>query len=540
MKKHAILSTIIFLIPFLVFAQLSKDFSYSVSKPYKVVDASEKHYFHRGGEILSIKITGKRTIIHKFDSEKLIFIKEKVYEDMPKGFKVEKVTEFNDRYYFFYSLWDKPNEKEQLFYREIDFESGTFIGEGKLIIKVDGKITGSPIGSVYVYWSFGVIDKFNFQISYDESKLLIQYRKKPKIRDDSKNYDVIGMNVFDKNIEPVWSEEVKMPYTEKKMNNLDYSIDSEGNTYILSTVYDDNTTDIKKSRDGKANYHIELLRIEANSGEIDKTPIEVGDKFINNIWLFESPENYMVSAGFYSDGKDLDDADGVFIFKVEKEGEIYDMASYEIPVEILNQYVKGKVQKENIKKEAKDKAEFEELELRELRIKKDGSIILIGEQHYIISHTTYSNGKSRTYYTYHYNDMLITKIEADGELAWMKKLPKRQTGKKGQGGMSYQYIYSEDNHYLLFLDNVKNMNLSLNKVPAGHTDGAGGFLTAYKIDDSEGLVSKASILDTKNVKGMPVYQFETNKIFSVSSNEFVFEVYKKSKEDVLIKVAVKE
>ena len=54
------------------------------------------------------------------------------------------------------------------------------------------------------------------------------------------------MYVFEKNMAQVWNKEVKMPYTEKKMNNLDYSVDSEGNGYMLTTVYDDNSTsDIK-------------------------------------------------------------------------------------------------------------------------------------------------------------------------------------------------------------------------------------------------------------------------------------------------------
>ena len=47
--------------------------------------------------------------------------------------------------------------------------------------------------------------------------------------------------------------------------------------------------------------------------------------------------------------------------------------------------------------------------------------------------------------------MLISKIDASGNLAWMKKMPKRQTGAPGlgqvfdtsrlyQGGMSYSYF----------------------------------------------------------------------------------------------------
>lgn len=55
--------------------------------------------------------------------------------------------------------------------------------------------------------------------------------------------------------------------------------------------------------------------------------------------------------------------------------------------------------------------------MRELFVDENGGILLIGEQHYIQTHTYYySNGTMRTYYTYHYNDLLVTKINGSGQL----------------------------------------------------------------------------------------------------------------------------
>lgn len=513
-----------------------------VGKPYRVIDAAHKHYFHKDGQILTVKIDGKTIFLQKIDAGTLSFIQVKEYEDMPKDFQIEAIEEFNDRFFLFYSLWDNSKELEQLFYREIDFVQGTFIGQGTKIVEVEGKLAGllAPKNRINFFWTVGVVDKFDFQFSHGEDNMLVQYRMKPAKRRDAINHDIIGMSVFDKDLNLLWKKEVEMPYTEKKMNNLDYSIDSEGNTYILASVFDDNSTDIKKSKDGEANYHIELLRIKANSSEIKTTPITLADKFISEIALFESPANYMVCAGFYNKGKELDDASGIVIFKVGAEGEIYDLASYEIPLDVLNQYARNKDQRKNARKEAKDKAEFEDLDLRELRIDKEGNIILIGEQAYTVTHTYYSsNGRSTTTTSYHYDDLLLTKINADGTFGWMKKLPKKQKGFAGRGGMSYKYIPGENSHYLLFLDNFKNLELALDKVPEEHLDGRGGFLTAYKVDDTDGETSKISLLDTRDVKGMEVYQFMTSRIVQLNlKNEFVVEVYKKKKEDVLLKVAI--
>ena len=144
-----------------------------LGKPYDVVDASAKYYFYRDGEILTVKLAGKKIILQKLDADLLKFKQVRIHDDFPKGFQVEGIKMYNDRYYFFYSLWDDKNETEQLFCREINFDDLSFKGDAKRIVAVEGKITGSPIGYINYFWSFGVTDKFDFQFSYDKSKMLL-------------------------------------------------------------------------------------------------------------------------------------------------------------------------------------------------------------------------------------------------------------------------------------------------------------------------------------------------------------------------------
>lgn len=194
---------------------------------------------------------------------------------------------------------------------------------------------------------------------------------------------------------------------------------------------------------------------------------------------------------------------------------------------------KGKMKK----KDKKGKAAARSLSLKELVFSDDGSLSLIGEVYYSVYHYTKSGG----YYTYHYEDILITKIDTNGELAWMKKVPKRQMGTRGKGGMSYTYFNANNNHYLVYLDNVKNFNLPIEKRPALHMDGKGGFLTVLKINDETGASKKGSILDFRNIKGdIVAYQFNTDRIVKIKDNEFFVEVYKKKKEDVFLKIEIKK
>ncbi|WP_298502870.1 hypothetical protein [uncultured Maribacter sp.] len=544
--------------------ELSEDYHYEVSEPYKVYDAAKKYYFSKNRQILTIKPWKGYLVIQKFDVDGLTVISEKKYEDLPDNYTVEGMIELQEKYYFFYSSWSgRKTKHERLYYREINFDSGEFKGDPVKLIDVPGKLAGSPMatyttgmsfgnfGGFANFGGFGVTDKFDFLKSKDESKLLVQYRKKPEVKRDTKSFDIIGVNVFDVDLNTLWGNEYTMPYTERRMDLLDFAVDSGGYGYILAKVFhDDSNDDKKRKKDTEANYHIELFRLLDGSSNIGISKIALDDKFINGISLFESSSNLMICAGFYTNGLNnrLGNSDGLFTFKIDKEGSLIDKNSYEIPVEVLNQYVSNRTKKKIEKKDKKDKAEFADLKLRDLLINiSDGSLILIGEQSFVVRHTT---SKGRVYYTFHNNDMLISKIDTSGELAWMKKLPKRQSGapklgqvydtsKTYQGGMSYSHFFTNGNHYLVYLDNVKNIDLKLNEVPARHSDGHGGYLTAYKIDDVTGNVSKDNIFDTRNVGDkLEVHQFSNNRVVKTDENEFVIEFYKKKKEDVLIKVKI--
>src|SRR5436190_20306879 len=85
----------------------------TIGKHYGVIDADDKLYFAQNNEILTIKTERKSVTIQKMNAVTLAFKSIKLYDDFPKGFALEKISRFKDRYYLFYSQYD--GEQEQLF-----------------------------------------------------------------------------------------------------------------------------------------------------------------------------------------------------------------------------------------------------------------------------------------------------------------------------------------------------------------------------------------------------------------------------------------
>ena len=517
-------------------AQITADIT--VGKPYDVIDSGIKHYFIQGNNIVTVKIEKKKLILQKLNAATLALESVKEYEDFPKNSLIEKITQFKNSYYVFYSWYN--NYTEHLLAREIDITTGQFKGEGKNIISFSEKLAGS-IGK-NGFFGVEVYDKYNFFYSYDSSKLMVQYRQKPAKKLDSKNYDIIGSTVFSEDLTPQWEGEFTMPYTEKKMNILDYSVDSHGNVYMVVKVYKDNSTDERKRGKDEANYALELFKFSAPSGELTKTNVALADKFIHTLWMYEdSKKENMVCTGFYNSGDVSENADGILMFKLGSDGKYFDMTTHPIPIDVLNLNAGKKAIRKNERKEDDDRAEFEDLRFLEARIQKDGSILLISEQQYEIRHTTTSGqGRTSSYMSYHRDNILVTKIEANGTLAWMKKLPKRQRGASPGGGMSFKYIPGDGVHNFIFLDNEKNKVLNTIDIPDQYYDPKNGYLTSFTIDDKTGTVKKTYLVDLRNVKGIEVYQFLTTRIMPYGNNTFIFEAYKKGKEDVLVKVQVRK
>ena len=359
------------------------------------------------------------------------------------------------------------------------------------------KIAGNLVASGF--YQAKTSDKYQFNYDADKTKLLVSYRLKPEEKNDKRNYDKIGLHVFDDKMNKLWGAEFTMPYTEAIMDNADFSIDSKGNAYMLAKVYDSEKRREKDKETGQPGYHYEVLKFSKDNKKIITTNITIDDYFIRETTLIENSLHEMVIACTYSKKSKGNGTDGVFLAMMDQNGKMtkYKNGYYEFPLADLEKFESARKKR---KMERKNDYEAPNLKVRNVVVESDGSVLIACEEYYVIITQTSRNnsyGISTSYYTtYYYEDILAAKINAVGNFEWLRKIPKKQMGTNGRGTMSFKLISDASGYYCLFLDNKKNINLEENEVPKSHVDGYGGQVVVAKIDN-KGLVTKEIVFDTR-------------------------------------------
>lgn len=530
--------------------------SISYGSDYQGFSNSFKKYFILDDVLLLVNFYKETIILQTFSKDSLNCIGEKDYNGFPKDVQVEDVVAFNKHVYLFYSTLIRTDSlfEERLYLKEINVDSCTFENT-KLLMKVDGDATA--ILSMQDY------DNFDFCSTIDQNRFVVQYRKKAKKANDPVE---LGYKVYDNDFNLVWEKEIEMPYNRWQMENIDFTIDAQSNIYLASYIFRDKVSQFFKSNvsgsfinnsepsyritnKGEINYDLEIFKIGIETGSYTKLKIDLDSGYhINSFKFFPINNELLIGAGYSSViGKNdkFQQTSSMFKFNLLDMERKIDMQP--IPTEIVNQNLKKSEIALNTSLERRYgtyyKPMLKDLVPENLILDKDGGLILIGEQqipvikHYVaplpggfIVHTTSPHML--------YNDVLISKFNTDGSSAWVKKLAKRQETTNRidyfglhKRGLSFKLVEGENDLYILYMDQLKNLTLLPTKNPAElNDDGDHGFLTAYKINRSSGASSKAAILDVRQIKGLKTHNFNLSSINSFQKDKFLFEAYYDNKD----------
>lgn len=493
-----------------------------IGEPFPHVEATKKEYYVRGDNSFTLKILGGKIIFQKFDNKNLSEI-SRIETILPRKSKIERFVEFDDKIILFYSLELKSEKKHQLFAKEFIFETGQESRGDLLVITSSKKVTSYDISSMSYRHEKNVV-KYGFRVytSYDKSKVFVEYCLEPEFRDDNLNTDIIGMFVFDDKLQKIWGGEKTMPYTEALMHNISYSVDGLGRVHLLTQI---NSADVNE---GYESWIFEDL------DKTSKKPLDLNKDQLYGRWIYEGPNHEIIYSGTN------DKTTGLF-FKamIQPDGTYTKGVYHDIPLSFMDG-CQGKSNKNRYDELKKNNADtiFPYLEIRNIEVLANGDMLIIGEQLYTeVYNQTENSGTISSVYA----DIVIGKILRNGDLAWLKRLPKNQAGGEKTETKSIKHIWDEIEkcHYIVYVDVIENIDLSNKQIVERYYNNHKGFLTVYKVDNETGDFTKQNLFGIEEVNNRKLEQFAVNKIVQSGPNELLIEFYEKRKGDVLVKVKMK-
>ena len=477
----------------------SKKFEFKIGSEYGLPKRTQDLSFlgdEKNG-IVNLSMKREELYITRFNPKTLAQTDERIINipEATGNMMSELAVEFGNNCYWIRSDWNRDQRKELLYATAVDIKNGKLNGKDIKLIEanklgVNRMMTG--LGNDRQY------SKYQFNFDADQKKLLISYRLAPEVKNDKNSFDKLGIRVFNDNFQEIWGNEFTMPYTEKRMDNLDYAVDVNGDAYLLTKVYNsDDRKEIDKAT-GNPGYHLEVFKFTPGNKQVIHSILNLDGSFIQEASLVENSMHEMIIACTYSKNAKNKTTEGIFLGLVNIDGKItnYKKGSYKFPVEELQKF-ESRRQKRKIEKN--DDYEAPNLQVKNVIVEKDGSVFLACEEYFTITRTAGSPASGGTYNTTtsYYEDILCCKIDASGNFIWMRKIPKRQKGKDDRGTMSFKLISDGSGYYFLYLDNKKNEKIAADEVPATHVDGFGGQVMVSRIDNNGGI-TKELVFDTRD------------------------------------------
>ncbi|MBK6628618.1 MAG: hypothetical protein IPJ87_05275 [Flavobacteriales bacterium] len=507
---------------------LSSAYLVEPGSPYPVFDG-EKRYFAFGDALIAVKNRGALWYLQRFDVNGLQETASREYDDMPKDMTFEGVRRMGDHLFLFYSTWVKDRELEQLHVREIDVATATFVDRGRMVVEVKGKLSGDLVQKAGIY-RYAVQNKYAFTPSLDRKYLGISWSMKLDKKEAEPAKTALQswpMVVFDQTMTEVWKGEVTMPWPDENVSVIDDMVDAQGRLHVLASVF--NTENGRQIADtGRFLFTYDHL---TNDWSRVPAPYDVRSQGTN---LIEGGDGLFRVVGYYGTEGDPS-VKGIFVGIIRPGEGLVDLKEHAIPDEILSMYSTPKeLRKQTRKEENGEEVGLNDVELVGSYHDDDGSMLLIGEERYTTTQCfTDSKGRTRCTDRYHADDLVLSRLDPNGELRWTRRLAKREISGAPIGG-AYEVLVTDGSIHVLHYGFGDNLDIRPEEPP---TMKGGRFLVVDRIDNASGEVVREAVLNPANVSGMKLGQFHMDRVVRTKRDQAVFEAYIGGKKDVLFRIA---
>ena len=410
---------------------------------------------------------------------------------------LEKVEFRNDEILLFTTFNNKRDKKHYLFLRHINKESLQPTGEPLKVAEIN--YTG------HKKWNIG---SYHFKMSRDDSKLLVYYN----LPYDSEAYEKFGLHVFDEKNKQIWTKKIQLPEKENEFAIGDFTVDNWGDVHLIGRKISRSKKTIKKGfiiqrlkEVTEYSYQPEILSLKSQGRNFKRFKIDIGDKNIADMEITVNNHREILCSGYYTAPNEFGIA-GAFYLRIDiLTRKIKKQSFIKFGQDILTQDLSPKERKKLEKNPNSKAPQLSRYKVKELVLRGDGGVILIGQQEYeYITTSTHTdqNGNTYTTTTYHYisNDILVVNISPDGEIDWAKKIPKRQHTTNDRGFYSsYYLVVTPTKLNFIFNDHIKNIEAPVEGIVRQFSGGKYGAVAIASLD-SKGKYKKELLFRSKDIK----------------------------------------
>ncbi len=290
-------------------------------------------------------------------------------------------------------------------------------------------------------------DQIDFRVDYnsDSTKMIVVSRVLAKERNE------YFIREFDASLKAVTKRlKITNEFDANTFKLEDVLVANNGNITMVGRVYEYQEGKKKKAKflDFK-NY---LIRVYKPDGKLLKElNTEINAKWLVSTKLMQVKDKAIVLAGYYSNTRKGKEINGMLVQRINPEdGNIISTSQQELNTSLLQV---AEEDEEETKAERKEREKMEKLieeedgfsryfRFRNFVPTEDGGLIILSEAYhsYVGSTTTMGSNFTRSttrYYTvYSSGDMMISKMDAAGNISWLNVVPKWQYETIYEGGAS--------------------------------------------------------------------------------------------------------
>jgi hypothetical protein len=493
--------------------------------PYSNSKDDYRAYIKNGNQYLVLKASKKATQVSLINQTSLSSLDKNNPVKHPKMiYSLEKVLNLGGKDYALYTSFDTENTK--LFARDISLESVQISDKLREIASIERGITMYSLPD-YIkknpYYigkkGYQQLAQWDFKVSKNKDKLL-SARFAPNEDEDKfggyqKTKLKLVLNLFDANLEEIWTKEIggvpsSLEGKEISISIQDFNFDVNNTIYLTGFAYQNSK-----------NTKVELYKIPVE-GKSTCIPFPPSKYTVRKAWTRQGLDGKMKCIIAYSKDPERSNIEVLALGDIEDD-QITNISYLEFEPSFYN-----KTNKVWIGNQGTSTALFAS-NLVEFLPQSDGTFICLLEFKYISIEGNVTSVR----------DNVIAKFDVDNTSNWVHILPKNQQGALSDlNKIGSKYIKGEDAHFVFFIDSPSN---DKQYTPDIHpkkfsVKNQNGILAYYKINHNSGATSKHQVFNT-NGKSIP--NLYLHKLIPIDSKSVLLETQITSKEEALFKVELK-